>query len=114
VRRKPDAKLRADEQKHHMRRRLEASWHKTTKPSDLTATVNDAVAQGKFMFLSGEICLTSDRLKTSEALVNKCLGSLECTAQRERIRYKPIALCWVTGVVIKQKSADGIVAKRPS
>jgi len=64
--------------------------------------------------LSGEICLTSDRLKTSEALVNKCLGSLECIAQRERIRYKPIALCWVTGVVIKQKSADGIVAKRPS
>jgi len=34
---------------------------KTTKPCDLTATVNDAVAQGKFMFLSGEICLTSDR-----------------------------------------------------
>ena len=27
-----------------MRRRLEASWHKTTKPCDLTATVNDAVA----------------------------------------------------------------------
>jgi hypothetical protein len=28
-----------------MRRRLEASWHKTTKPCDLTATVNDAVAR---------------------------------------------------------------------
>jgi hypothetical protein len=61
-----------------MRRRLEASWHKTTKPCDLTATVNDAVAQGQFMFLSGEICLTGDRNNTSEALVNKCLGSLEC------------------------------------
>jgi hypothetical protein len=59
--RKPLAKLRADEQKHHMRRRLEASWHKTTKPCDLTATVNDAVAHGKFMSLSGEICLTCDR-----------------------------------------------------
>jgi len=59
-----------------MRRRLKASWHKTTKPCDLTATVNDAVAQGKFMFLSGEICLTSDRITTSKALVYKCLGSL--------------------------------------
>ena len=29
------------------------------------------------MFLSGEICLTGDRSETSEALVNKCLGSLE-------------------------------------
>jgi hypothetical protein len=67
--RKPDAKLRADEQEHHMRRRLEASWHKTTKPCDLTATVNDAVAQGKFMLLSGEICLTSDRTITSKVLV---------------------------------------------
>jgi len=28
-----------------MRRRPEASWHKTTKPRDLTATVNDAVVQ---------------------------------------------------------------------
>jgi len=44
VRRKPLANLRANEQEHHMRRRLEASWHKTTKPCDLTATVNDVVA----------------------------------------------------------------------
>ncbi len=28
---------------------------------DLTATVNDAAVQGKFMPLSGEICLSSDR-----------------------------------------------------
>jgi hypothetical protein len=69
--------MRADEQEHHMRRRLEASWHKTTKPCDLTATVNDAVAQGKFMILSGEICLTSGQTITSKALVYKCLGSLE-------------------------------------
>ena len=72
--RKPDAKLRADEQEHHIRRRLEASWHKTTKPRDLTATVNDAVAQRQFMLLSGwsgipEVCLTSDRSVTNEALV---------------------------------------------
>jgi hypothetical protein len=40
-----EGKLRADEQKHHMRRRLEASWYKTAKPCDLTATVNDAVAR---------------------------------------------------------------------
>ena len=65
--RKSDAKLQADEQKHHMRHRLKASWHKTTKPGDLTATVNDAVVQGKLMFLFGEICKTCDRLITSEA-----------------------------------------------
>ena len=85
VRRKPLAKLRADEQEHHMRRRLKASWHKTTKPSDLTATVNDAVAQGKFMFLSGEICLTSDRSITSKVLVYKYLGSFEFINKGERI-----------------------------
>ena len=72
--RKPLANLRADEQEHHMRRRLEVSWHKTTKPRDLMATVNDVAVQRKCMFLSGEICLTSDRKTTSKALVNKCLG----------------------------------------
>ena len=51
-----------------MRRRLKASGHETTKPGDLMATVNDAVVQGKFMFLSGEICLTGDRPFSSEAL----------------------------------------------
>ena len=39
-----------------------------TKPGDLMATVNDAVVQGQFMFLSGEICLTSNRLNSSQAL----------------------------------------------
>ncbi|EMM9644051.1 hypothetical protein RG118_004480 [Providencia rettgeri] len=38
------------------------------------ATVNDAAVQRKFMFLSGEICLTRDRSLTSKALVYKCLG----------------------------------------
>lgn len=33
-----------------------ASWHNTTKPKGLGDTVNDAVVQGKFRFLSGEIC----------------------------------------------------------
>src|SRR5690554_6792431 len=46
-RRKPLAKLRADEQEPHTRRRLEAGWHKTAKPRDLTATVNEAV-RGSF------------------------------------------------------------------
>ena len=44
--------LRADEQEYHMRRRLEVSWHKTTKPCDLMATVNDAAVQRKYMLLS--------------------------------------------------------------
>ena len=56
------------------RRRLEASQHKMTKPGDLTATVNDAVVQGKFMFLSGEICLTCDRQFSSKALDDKALA----------------------------------------
>ena len=83
-----------------MRCRLEVSWHNATKPCDLTATVNDAVAQTKFMFLSGEICLANDRQETSGALVNKCLGSIARIAYGERIRCKPIALCWVADAVI--------------
>ncbi len=94
-----------------MRRRLKARWHKTSKPYDLTATVNDAAVQGQFIFLSGEICLTSDRQITSKALVYKCLGSFDAIDKGERTGWKPIALCWVTSEVIKQKSADGIVAK---
>ena len=62
------------------------------------------------MSLSGEICLTSDREITSEALVYKCLGSFDPIDKGERIRWKPIARCRVTGEVIEQKSADGIVA----
>ena len=44
------------------------SQHEMTKSGDLMATVNDAVVQGKFMFLSGEICLTCDRPFSSQAL----------------------------------------------
>jgi len=47
------------------------SQHKMTNSRDLTATVNDAVVQGKFMFLSGEICLTGDRYMSSQALDDK-------------------------------------------
>jgi hypothetical protein len=43
--RKPAAKLRTDEQEHHIRRSLEASWRKTAELCDLTNTVNDAVVQ---------------------------------------------------------------------
>ena len=50
------AKLRTDEQEHYMKHRSEASWHKTTKLRDVRITVNDTAVQGKFMFLSGEIC----------------------------------------------------------
>lgn len=39
-----------------------------TKPGDLTASVNDAVVQGKFKLLSGEICSTCDRRFSSQAL----------------------------------------------
>ena len=43
VERKPLAKLRADEQKHHIRLSLEARWPSTSKPRDLMGRVNDAV-----------------------------------------------------------------------
>lgn len=61
VGRKPEANLRTDEQEHHTRRSLEASWHIATKPCDQKGSVNDAVVQRKFMLLSGEICSTSSR-----------------------------------------------------
>ena len=44
--------------KNNIRRRLKTRWHLTSKSRDLTATVNVAVVQEKFTFLSGEICLT--------------------------------------------------------
>jgi hypothetical protein len=53
---------------------MDGNEYKTTKPCVLTATVNDVAVQRKFMLLSGEICLTSDRKLTSQALVYKCLG----------------------------------------
>ena len=37
---------------------LEMSQHEMTKSSDQMATVNDAVVQGKFMFLSGAVRLS--------------------------------------------------------
>ena len=55
-----------------------------TKPGDLTATVNDAVVQGKFTFLSGEICLTSNRPFSSQALDDQALALWEAITQRER------------------------------
>jgi len=36
-----------------------ASGHKIAKPCGLCTTVNEAVVRGQFMFLSGEICLSS-------------------------------------------------------
>ena len=55
------AKLWADEQEGHMRPVRQVSEPSITKPWILRAEVNDTVVQGQFMFLSGEICLTSDR-----------------------------------------------------
>jgi hypothetical protein len=113
VERKPGAKLRSDEQEHHIRRSLEVSWHKTTKPCGLTGSVNDALVQGKFMSLSGEICLTGDRLYPLRLGYINCLGALSRSSGRsEQIDDKTIAPALVTTLVIKQKSADGIVAKR--
>ena len=56
----PCANLRADEQKPHTRPSLWASWHDTAKPFGSGGRVNEAVVQGSFTFLSGEICLTRD------------------------------------------------------
>ena len=112
-------KLRADEQEHHMRRRAEASWHKTTKPRDLTAAVNDAVVLLNFMFLSGSvrrmgICSTSDRSITSQAAGRSSLGVAVAIGGCKRTRWTPIALMGIAPPVIEQKLVDGIVAKRPS
>ena len=103
-----------------MRRRQKASQHKIrnagrTKPGDLMATVNDAVVQGKFMFLSGEICLPGDRPFSSKALDDQALGLCRGpSAGGERIRWKPIELERATVPVIRQKSAEVIVVKRRS
>ena len=72
-------RVRSDEQEQHMRRRLEVSWHKTTKPRDLMATVNDAAVQRKFMFLLvdrkwGDLLNRRSVINHSKALVYKCLG----------------------------------------
>jgi hypothetical protein len=64
------------------------------------------------MYLFGEICLTGGWSLTSQDLVYKFLGSFECIALGERIRYKPTASYDENHRMIKQKSADGIVAKR--
>jgi len=57
-----------------MRRRLKTSQHEMTKSRDLMATVNDAVVQGKFVSLSGEICLSCDRPLSSKALDDQALA----------------------------------------
>jgi hypothetical protein len=50
-----------------------ASWHNTTKPYGSGDTVNDAVVQGKFTFLSGEICpgADSDAMEVGLRLISK-------------------------------------------
>lgn len=53
--RKLAAKLQADEQEHHLRHRLEARWHKASKPRELTAAVNDAAVQRKCMLFWGDM-----------------------------------------------------------
>jgi len=97
-----------------MRPMRQVSEPRVTNPPVLRAEVNDPVVQGTFMFLSGEICFTRDRKVTSKTLVYRCLGSPEFIDWRERNRWKPLVPLWVTMMVIKQKPADGIVAKRLS
>ena len=63
------------------------------------------------MLLSGEICLTSDR-KIPVRLRFISLGSFDSIDEGRAKRWKSVAPNGVTHEVIKQKSADGIVAKR--
>jgi len=86
------AKVRADEQKPHRRLSLRASWHDTTKPTGSGDRVNAAVVHGKFTFLSGEICLSCDRVSMSVIMAN------------------PEAPGMATYRESGQKSAEGIVA----
>ncbi len=79
--------------------------------------------QRKFTYLSGEICLTCD---ASQLLFEHVSGQLNQMSGRpggysseiERIliatQQRRIAPDRATGQVIKQKSADGIVAKCPA
>ena len=78
-------KLRADEQKHHLRRRSEARRPNASKPSDLKTTVNDAVAQGRFMLLSGEICFACSREPTSKETGLTSLGLFAASSNRSEI-----------------------------
>ena len=78
-------KLRADEQKHHLRRRSEARWPNASKPCDLKTTVNDAVAQGRFMFLSGEICFACLRKITSKETGLPSLGLFATSSNRSEL-----------------------------
>ena len=55
------AKVRADEQKPHIRLSPWASQHDMTKPAGSEGRVNAAVVHGKVTFLSGETCLVCDR-----------------------------------------------------
>ena len=49
------ANLRADEQKLHPRPSLWASQHHMAKPLGSGGRVNEAVVQGQFTFVSGEV-----------------------------------------------------------
>ena len=64
------------------------------------------------MLLFGEICLTGRSVKYQTGLLVDQKSRLAGIIDRfERTRWKPIAHYGVTHNVIKQKSADGIVAK---
>ena len=86
MRRKPAAKLRADEQKSHKRPASRASEHTITKPNDSRTKVNGAVVQRRFAFLPGEICPACAR------------------------PFWPGARSSETAIVTEQKSAEVVVA----
>ncbi len=80
-----------------------------TKPGDLMATVNDAVVQGKFMLLSGEICLTRDRPFSSQALDDQAWALWTPSAKESESMDTDSA---GAGNRTGDQTEDGIVAKR--
>jgi hypothetical protein len=120
------ANVRADEQKPHTRLSSWASWHNTTKPTGSGGRVNAAVVHGKFMSLSGEICLPCGRIirsyirkgftrSTKNPACPLAVGGYESRREpqnRQRLMRDPAAPWMVTSWVSNQKSAEGIVGHR--
>ncbi len=99
--------MRADEQKSHRRLSSGASQHQMTKPEGTADRVNAAVVHGRLMFLFGEICLAGGRDGLREGHGESCGNTTG--PYRLFLAARPAVTPGVTG----QKSADGVVAKRP-
>jgi hypothetical protein len=120
----PMAKVRADEQKPHIRLSPWVSLHNITKPTGSGGRVNAAVVHGKFTFLSGEICASRNRRFMSKdrnrftrlakhpaypSAVDECESPIGETQSRQQLMSFPVAPCMETCRVSTQKSAEGIV-----